>query len=79
MWSYYLGVFAGTVVLSLALTRFIRDDANRRGWLDAPSTGRHRHSIPVPRLGALGRIFARAGVREKSADSIAVRTAGAGS
>jgi len=53
MWSYYLAVFAGTVILSLALTRFIRDDANRRGWLDAPSNGRHRHSVPVPRLGGV--------------------------
>ena len=53
MWSYYLAVFAGTVILSLAFTRFIRDGANRRGWLDTPGAGRHRHLVPVPRLGGV--------------------------
>src|SRR5258708_12838535 len=35
------------------MTRFVRDFANARGWVDTPDSGRHFHSKPVPRLGGL--------------------------
>jgi len=51
--SYYILVFVGTVIVSLAFTRFTRDHAIRQGWLDRPNTGRHRHLAAVPRLGGV--------------------------
>jgi len=35
------------------MTRFVRDFANARGWVDTPDSGRHFHPKPVPRLGGL--------------------------
>ena len=53
MTAFYLGVFAASVVLSFFLTRYIRDMANAHGWLSPPSTERHLHSVPLPRIGGI--------------------------
>jgi UDP-GlcNAc:undecaprenyl-phosphate GlcNAc-1-phosphate transferase len=50
---FYISVFVGSVTLSVLLTRFIRDFAARRAWIDRPNTGRHLHTRPVPRLGGV--------------------------
>jgi len=51
--AYYTAVFLGSIVFSLLLTRFVRDQAVRRGWLDTPDKGRHLHLRPVPRIGGV--------------------------
>lgn len=53
MTAYYVSVFLGSVIVSVVLTRFVRDQAIRRGWLDTPDKGRHLHIRPVPRIGGL--------------------------
>ena len=35
------------------LTRYVRDFANRLGWVAAPTQERHLHSNPLPRLGGV--------------------------
>lgn len=49
----YLFCFLASGLLSLVLTREVRRFATRRGWLDRPSSGRHIHRRPVPRIGGL--------------------------
>jgi UDP-GlcNAc:undecaprenyl-phosphate GlcNAc-1-phosphate transferase len=39
--------------LSFILTRFVRNFATTRGWVSAPGSERHLHSIPLPRLGGV--------------------------
>jgi UDP-GlcNAc:undecaprenyl-phosphate/decaprenyl-phosphate GlcNAc-1-phosphate transferase len=56
--AFYLGVFVVSVVLSFFLTRYIRNLANARGWLSAPSTERHLHETPLPRIGGIAIFFA---------------------
>ncbi len=52
-------VFAGLLlfllssVLSMVLTRYVRDLAVARGWVSAPNSGRHVHSHAVPRIGGV--------------------------
>lgn len=53
MLPFYVVVFIATVIMSLLFTRFTRDHAFRRGWLDRPTAGRHFHAVPVPRLGGV--------------------------
>ena len=48
-----IGVFLGAVLISFVLTRAVRNIANSHGWVAAPSSTRHIHSAPVPRLGGI--------------------------
>jgi len=50
---FYLGIFATSLLLSFALTRYVRDLATRRGWVAAPALERHLHNAPLPRLGGI--------------------------
>jgi UDP-GlcNAc:undecaprenyl-phosphate GlcNAc-1-phosphate transferase len=50
---FYLGTFAGSLLLSFVLTKCVRDVATARGWLAAPALERHLHSRPLPRFGGV--------------------------
>jgi UDP-GlcNAc:undecaprenyl-phosphate GlcNAc-1-phosphate transferase len=50
---FYLGMFAASLLLSFLFTRSVRDRAIERGWVAVPSTDRHLHSRPLPRLGGV--------------------------
>jgi UDP-GlcNAc:undecaprenyl-phosphate GlcNAc-1-phosphate transferase len=50
---FYLGIFAGSLLLSFVLTKYVRDLANARGWVAAPALDRHLHSRPLPRFGGV--------------------------
>lgn len=50
---FYLTVFAISLVLSLILTREVRDWATSHGWLAEPVLERHLHNRPLPRLGGV--------------------------
>lgn len=49
----YLGCFLTSLLLSFILTRTVRNIAVNRQWLAVPSSDRHIHSSPVPRLGGI--------------------------
>ena len=49
----YLIPFLISLILSLILTRWVRDRAVRCGRIDVPRSGRHLHANPVPRLGGI--------------------------
>lgn len=53
MTLFYLGIFAASLLLSFALTRYVRRVATERGWVAGPSLDRHLHSTPLPRLGGV--------------------------
>ena len=53
MTLFFLGIFAASVLLSFILTRYVRNAATARGWVTAPSTERHLHNTPLPRLGGV--------------------------
>ncbi len=53
MTLFYLGIFAGSLLLSFVLTRYVRNLATARGWVAAPGLDRHLHSTPLPRLGGV--------------------------
>jgi UDP-GlcNAc:undecaprenyl-phosphate/decaprenyl-phosphate GlcNAc-1-phosphate transferase len=46
-------VFAAALFVSATLTRWVRDVAVARGWNSKPSSDRHVHKHPVPRLGGV--------------------------
>jgi UDP-GlcNAc:undecaprenyl-phosphate GlcNAc-1-phosphate transferase len=50
---FYLGTFVGSVLLSFALTKYVRDVATVHGWVAAPALDRHLHSRPLPRFGGV--------------------------
>jgi UDP-GlcNAc:undecaprenyl-phosphate GlcNAc-1-phosphate transferase len=50
---FYLGIFAASVLLSIVLTRYVRDVATKHGWLAPPALDRHLHAAPLPRLGGV--------------------------
>jgi UDP-GlcNAc:undecaprenyl-phosphate GlcNAc-1-phosphate transferase len=50
---FYLATFAGTLVLSFILTRYVRDLATAHRWLAPPALERHLHSRPLPRFGGV--------------------------
>jgi len=50
---FFLGTFAAALFLSFILTKIVRDTANRKGWVVAPSHARHLHSQALPRLGGI--------------------------
>jgi UDP-GlcNAc:undecaprenyl-phosphate GlcNAc-1-phosphate transferase len=49
----HLLVFAAALLVSVALTRLVRDLSIARGWVSIPSSDRHVHSHPIPRLGGV--------------------------
>lgn len=53
MFIVYLLLFAHALVLSVALTWYIRAWAHSRGWVEPPHLDRHVHTIAVPRLGGV--------------------------
>jgi len=53
----YLLVFLGSLFLSLVSTWCVRNIANARGWMHAPMSDRHMHTVPVPRLGGVAIYF----------------------
>jgi UDP-GlcNAc:undecaprenyl-phosphate GlcNAc-1-phosphate transferase len=50
---YYIIIFVVATLVSLVITRCVRDEGIRRGWLDKPRYGRHLHLNPVPRMGGI--------------------------
>jgi UDP-GlcNAc:undecaprenyl-phosphate GlcNAc-1-phosphate transferase len=54
----YIIAFALSLLVSVVLTRLIRDAAIRWNLVDAPTGGRRIHKQPVPRLGGLAIIIA---------------------
>jgi UDP-GlcNAc:undecaprenyl-phosphate GlcNAc-1-phosphate transferase len=50
---FYLGTFAGSLLLSFVLTKYVRDLATARGWVAPPALERHLHSRPLPRFGGV--------------------------
>jgi UDP-GlcNAc:undecaprenyl-phosphate GlcNAc-1-phosphate transferase len=50
--TYFL-VLCPSLLLSYFLTRFVRNLATVRGWVDRPRLDRHIHSKPIPRLGGV--------------------------
>jgi len=50
---FYLGTFAGSLLLSFVLTKYVRDLAIARGWVAAPALERHLHNRPLPRFGGV--------------------------
>jgi len=56
--TLYLGAFTFALLLSVILTKFVRDSAFRRGWVTVPSPERHMHLHPLPRLGGVAICFA---------------------
>lgn len=53
MTGTFLGIFLLALISSFALTRLVRDFANRRGWVAVPTHERHLHANPLPRLGGI--------------------------
>jgi UDP-GlcNAc:undecaprenyl-phosphate GlcNAc-1-phosphate transferase len=49
----YLGTFLASLLVSFVLTRDVRDFANARAWVSGPSSDRHLHQVPLPRLGGV--------------------------
>jgi len=54
---FFLGLFLASVLISFVLTRQVRNLAVQRGWISAPTSERHIHTQPLPRLGGVA-IFA---------------------
>ncbi len=53
MTGFCFAIFAASVLLSFALTRYVRNLATVRGWVAAPALDRHLHRTPLPRLGGV--------------------------
>jgi len=49
----HLLVFIAALLASAAFTRLVRDLAIAHGWVSLPSSDRHVHSRPIPRLGGV--------------------------
>jgi UDP-GlcNAc:undecaprenyl-phosphate/decaprenyl-phosphate GlcNAc-1-phosphate transferase len=54
----YLIPFLTSLVLSVILTRWVRNYANKCGRVDVPKSRRHVHTTPVPRLGGISLFLA---------------------
>ncbi len=52
-----ISIFCAALFLSLSSTRYVRDLAHRKGWLETPVLDRHIHTTPLPRIGGVA-IFA---------------------
>jgi UDP-GlcNAc:undecaprenyl-phosphate GlcNAc-1-phosphate transferase len=57
----YLASFAAAALLSLFLTRWCRDLARRRSWVDLPDRTRKFHDGPVPAIGGVALALSSAG------------------
>jgi UDP-GlcNAc:undecaprenyl-phosphate GlcNAc-1-phosphate transferase len=53
----FILLFCAAFFLSTVLTKYVRDLAHARGWLECPALDRHVHTIPLPRIGGVA-IFA---------------------
>jgi UDP-GlcNAc:undecaprenyl-phosphate GlcNAc-1-phosphate transferase len=53
----YLVLLLISAVLAAGLTKLVRDRANQMGLAFAPSSARHVHSRPIPRLGGVAIFF----------------------
>jgi UDP-GlcNAc:undecaprenyl-phosphate/decaprenyl-phosphate GlcNAc-1-phosphate transferase len=53
----YLALLVLSAALAAGLTKFVRDHANRMGLAFAPTSARHVHAVPVPRLGGVAIFF----------------------
>jgi UDP-GlcNAc:undecaprenyl-phosphate GlcNAc-1-phosphate transferase len=53
MLTSYLAAFAVCLVLSVTLTWIVRSLAQTHGWLEAPKSDRHVHTLPVARIGGV--------------------------
>lgn len=53
MFLPYLLTFSASLLLSLALTWYVRRLARAHGWLEKPRLERHVHTSPMPRLGGV--------------------------
>jgi len=51
--AVFFAIFFLSLLCSFVLTRYVRDEATRRGWVAVPSHERHLHSTPLPRLGGV--------------------------
>ncbi|MCI0353747.1 MAG: undecaprenyl/decaprenyl-phosphate alpha-N-acetylglucosaminyl 1-phosphate transferase, partial [Acidobacteria bacterium] len=51
--AIYLAAFFASFVLSILLTRWVRDLAFARNWVAAPASSRHLHDTPIPRIGGV--------------------------
>jgi UDP-GlcNAc:undecaprenyl-phosphate/decaprenyl-phosphate GlcNAc-1-phosphate transferase len=49
----FLVVFIAALLTSAVFTRLVRDYAIRHGWATLPSSDRHVHTRPIPRLGGV--------------------------
>src|SRR5258708_34813434 len=49
----HLLVFIAALVTSAVFTRWVRDYSIARGWACIPSSDRHVHNRPIPRLGGV--------------------------
>jgi UDP-GlcNAc:undecaprenyl-phosphate/decaprenyl-phosphate GlcNAc-1-phosphate transferase len=50
---HLLIVFFAALLVSAILTRWVRDYSIARGWVSIPSSDRHVHTRPIPRLGGV--------------------------
>ena len=53
----YLVLLVISAALAAGLTKFVRDRANQMGLAFAPTSARHVHAVPVPRLGGVAIFF----------------------
>jgi UDP-GlcNAc:undecaprenyl-phosphate GlcNAc-1-phosphate transferase len=49
----FFAIFFLSLLFSFVLTRYVRDEASRRGLVAVPSNERHLHLAPLPRLGGV--------------------------
>ena len=50
---FYLGIFTVSLTFCFIFTRYVRDIALARRWVFPPSSERHLHNRPLPRLGGV--------------------------
>jgi UDP-GlcNAc:undecaprenyl-phosphate GlcNAc-1-phosphate transferase len=55
---FFLGLFLASVLTSFVLTRQVRNLAEQRGWISAPTSERHIHTDARPRLGGVAILLA---------------------
>src|SRR5690242_14449466 len=53
----YFAVFLGSLLLSVGLTRLVRNEAMARGWHCRRPSSRDVHSTAIPRLGGVAIFF----------------------
>jgi UDP-GlcNAc:undecaprenyl-phosphate/decaprenyl-phosphate GlcNAc-1-phosphate transferase len=49
----YLAVLITSAAMAAGLTKVVRDRANQMGLASGPTSARHIHSVPIPRLGGV--------------------------